>query len=254
MMAVWAAIAGDDEVASSHGPPEPGRRLSDIHPVDSGTLARPLPDVPVDHGGRQSSGRGDPALGQDAAGDKLFLGELADRLQHPVAGGRLLLGGTSDCGPATPTRPTRRWSIVASPHTPATAASRTAGEHPQRHNTLRSSSWSKSYDHPPPGATSDGDPTRAAGPIPTWNGPSTFNTSVGVIDTFGRGQLDRQRVHPGAGRSPLSRLHRRHRAVEGGDHRLRSTNNATAADPARPRHRAAGPTRGARRQLESPRE
>ena len=89
-MVVWAAMAA--AVARSclvGGPAEPGPQVGelDVHPVHRHPLAGPVPHVPVGDGLLgEVAGVTIPDLVDGAGGGQLFLGELADRLQHAVAG------------------------------------------------------------------------------------------------------------------------------------------------------------------------
>ena len=89
-MVVWAAIAvAVIEVGVVGGPAEPGAQVGelDIDPIDRGALAGPVPHVPVGDGLLgEVAGVTIPDLVDRAGGGQLLLGELADRLQHPVAG------------------------------------------------------------------------------------------------------------------------------------------------------------------------
>ena len=80
---------GDVEVAVVGGPPKRGAQVGQLdgEPVVGLTLAGAVPqgqDVGFAPG--EVAGMRGPDLGRLAAGDELFLGELADRLQHRIPG------------------------------------------------------------------------------------------------------------------------------------------------------------------------
>ena len=80
---------GDVEIAVVGGPPERGAQIGQFggEPVVGLTLAGAVPQgQDVGFASGEVARMGGPDLGRLTAGDELFLGELADRLQHREPG------------------------------------------------------------------------------------------------------------------------------------------------------------------------
>ena len=142
--------AAVDEVALVGGPAEPGPQVGelDVHPVERDALAGPVPDVPVGDGLLgEVGGVTIPDLVDRAGGGELVLGELADRLQQPVAGVPAdRVGGDQRLAHQRIQQVQHGVLVEAVPPQTAVAAARSkpSANTEQRPNTARSSSSSRS--------------------------------------------------------------------------------------------------------------